>query len=152
MKTRSLRLPDDLLAAVSVVEQTEHLDEAPAIRKLLRLGLETYVASLYGAGRLTLREAAERLALSLGDTIDILRERGVSGNLTATDVIESIERFGKALPEAPAEPNAWQLPEPRHLGGTDPFADPAWREHLHVDTDRAVAEAPGKYQAPERTT
>jgi hypothetical protein len=93
MKTRSLRLPDELLAAISVVEKAEHLDEAPAIRKLLWLGLETYVANLYGAGRLTLREASQRLGLCLGDTIDLLRERGVSGNLTATDVLESIERF-----------------------------------------------------------
>ena len=93
MKTRSLRLPDDLLTAIAVVEQTEHLDEAPAIRKLLRLVLETYVANLYGAGRLTLREAAQRLGLCLGDTIDLMRECGVSGNLTATDVLESIERF-----------------------------------------------------------
>ena len=56
-------------------------------------GLVFPVANLYGAGRLTLREAAQRLGLCLGDTIDLLRERGVGGNLTATDVLESIERF-----------------------------------------------------------
>ena len=95
MKTRSLRLPDDLLAAVSIVEKNEHLDTAPAIRKLLRLGLQTYVADLYGEGRLTLREAAERLGLGLGEALDTLRERGVHGNVTASDVLESIERFGK---------------------------------------------------------
>ncbi len=93
MKTRSLRLPEELLAAIEIVEKNEHLDTAPAIRKLLRLGLETYISDLYGAGRLSIREAAERLGLSLGDTLDVMRERGVSGNLTASDVLESIERF-----------------------------------------------------------
>ena len=93
-KLRTLGIPYLTPAALIVVlGQTEHIDEAPAIRKLLRLGLETYVANLYGAGRLTLREAAQRLGLCLGDTIELLRERGVSGNLTATDVLESIERF-----------------------------------------------------------
>jgi len=94
MKTRSLRLPDDLLTAIAMVEEAEHIDQSPAIRKLLRLGLETYVADLYGAGRLTLREAASHLGLGLGDTLDLLRERGVSGNLSAADVLESIEGFG----------------------------------------------------------
>lgn len=93
MKTRSLRLPDDLLAAIAVVEDREHLEEAPAIRKLLRLGLETYVAGLYRDGRLTLREAAARLGLGPGETLDILAERGVPGNLTASDVLGSVERF-----------------------------------------------------------
>ena len=94
MKTRSLRLPEELLSAISIVEKTEHLDTAPAIRKLLRLGLETYIAEQYRAGRVTVREAAERLGLSLGRTLDIMRERGVDGNLTASDVLESIDRFG----------------------------------------------------------
>jgi len=93
MKTRSLRLPDDLLAAITAVEEKEHLDEAPAIRKLLRLGLESYVADLYRDGRLTLREVAARLGLSPAAALDVLCERGVPGNLTASDVIAAMDQF-----------------------------------------------------------
>jgi predicted HTH domain antitoxin len=93
MRTRSLRLPEELLAAITVVEEKEHLDEAPAIRKLLRLGIEAYVADLYRDGQLTLREAASRLGLSPAAALDVLRERGVPGNLTASDVIAAMDRF-----------------------------------------------------------
>ena len=38
MKARSLRLPDELLRSIEIVERKEH----SAIRKLIRMGLETY--------------------------------------------------------------------------------------------------------------
>ena len=93
MKTRSLRLPDDLLEAITVVEEREHLDAAPAIRKLLRLGLEAYVTDLYRDGRLSLRDVAARLGLSPAAALEVLATRGVPGNLTASDVIASMDRF-----------------------------------------------------------
>jgi len=93
MKTRSLRLPEDLLAAITVVEKREHLDEAPAIRKLLRMGLEAYVADLYRDGRLTLREAAGYLGQSLSETLDTLASHGVTGNVTASDTVAAMDRF-----------------------------------------------------------
>lgn len=34
----------------------------------------------------------------------------------------------------------WTLPEPFHLGGSDPFADPDWRADVHAE-GRLVAES-----------
>ena len=93
MKTKSLRIPDDLLEAISIVEEREHIERAPAIRKLIRMGLEVYVSDLYAQGRLTLREAAARLDLDVTATLDLLLERGVRGNLDAGDTLASIEQF-----------------------------------------------------------
>ena len=75
------------------MESREHIEESAAIRKLIHTGLETYVARLYRQGSLTLREAAERLGLDLVDTIDLLLDHGVKGNLDAADVLSSIEHL-----------------------------------------------------------
>jgi predicted HTH domain antitoxin len=93
MKTKSLRLPEDLLSSLELVEANEHIEEAAAIRKLLRMGLETYVVDLYRQGRMTLREAAERLGLSQTAMLDRLLHHGVTGNLEAADVLASINQF-----------------------------------------------------------
>ena len=60
MQTKSIRLPGDLLTAIEMVERREHIEEATAVRKLIRTGLETYVARLYRDGQITLREAFAR--------------------------------------------------------------------------------------------
>jgi len=93
MKTKSLRLPEELLSSIELVEKNEHIEEAAAIRKLLRIGLETYVADLYRQGRLTLREAAERLGISHITMMDLLLDHGISGNLRTADVMASMDRF-----------------------------------------------------------
>jgi len=93
MKTKSLRLPEELLSSIELVEKNEHIEEAAAIRKLLRIGLETYVADLYRQGRLTLREAAERLGINHIAMLDLLLDHGISGNLQTADVMASLDSF-----------------------------------------------------------
>ena len=94
MKARSLRLPDELLRSIAIVEKKEHIEQASAIRKLIRMGFETYVAGQYKQGLLTLSEAAKCLKITLPETVDLLLERGVAGNLDAADVLSSIESMG----------------------------------------------------------
>ncbi len=93
MHAKSVRIPADMLKAIELVEAREHIEESTAIRKLIRTGLETYVARLYRQGGLTLREAASRLALDLTATMDVLLDHGVKGNLGADDVLTSIRHF-----------------------------------------------------------
>lgn len=93
MHVKSIRIPDDLLLGVSLVESREHLDQAAAIRKLIRTGIEAYVARMYSHGCISLREAADRLGLDLVATIELLAEYGCGGNLDAADVLESLDRF-----------------------------------------------------------
>lgn len=93
MHAKSIRLTEDMLQGISLVEAREHIDGSAAIRKLIRTGLENYVAGLYRQGALTLREAADRLDLDLVETLDRLADYGVKGNLDAADVLASIKRF-----------------------------------------------------------
>ncbi len=93
MKTKTIRLPDDILKALKVIEREEKIEEAAAIRKMIKTGFETYVADLYREGRLTLREASRLLDRPLTETIDLFLQKGIKGNLEASDVLTSIERF-----------------------------------------------------------
>ena len=91
MKVKSVRIPEDIDKAVDYVARSEKLEKTQSIRKLTRLGFEVYVAKSYEKGKLTLREAATLLNLTLSETIDLLSEMGVRGNIRAKDVTESLK-------------------------------------------------------------
>jgi hypothetical protein len=55
------------------------------------LGFEFYVAKSYETGKLTRREVSELLGLTLSETIDLLAEMGVKGNIRAKDVMDSFK-------------------------------------------------------------
>lgn len=93
MKTKSIRIPDDLLSAVKLVEKSEKIEEATAMRKLMRIGFETYVASLYKEGKVTLGEAADFLKMNQMEVLDLFLDLGIKGNLEASDIVKSLERF-----------------------------------------------------------
>ena len=91
MKVRSVRLPDDIDRAIEYVSQNEKLEKTQSLRKLARIGFEAYVAKSYEKGKLTLRQASDLLGLTLFETIDLLQEMGVKGNLRMQDVMESLK-------------------------------------------------------------
>jgi predicted HTH domain antitoxin len=94
MKVKSVRIPDEVEMAVEYVARSEKLEKTSSLRKLTRMGFEYYVAKSYEKGKLTLRQAAKLLNLTLSETIDLLNEVGVKGNIRAKDVLESL----KAIP------------------------------------------------------
>ena len=94
MKVRSVRIPEEIDKAIEYVARSEKLEKTGSLRKLTRLGFEVYVAKSYERGKLTLREAADLLNLDLIETIDLLGEMGVKGNIRAKDVMEGL----KAIP------------------------------------------------------
>jgi predicted HTH domain antitoxin len=94
MTTKTLRLPDVLAAAVHEVGSREDVEDSTAMRKLLRMGYETYLAEQYRAGRISLREIARRLDRSLSETLDALRQKGIAGNVGADDTLESLKSLG----------------------------------------------------------
>ena len=98
MTTKTLRMPDDLAKAVHQVGVGEHIEEATAMRKLLRMGYDLYVAEQYRAGRISLREAARRTGRSLSDTLDTLRHLGIPGNVTADDALQSLKSLQRPRP------------------------------------------------------
>ena len=79
MITKSLRLSDSMVSAIREIGRAEQIKESAAIRKLLRMGYGLYLAEQYRAGRYTLREVADRLELSLSETLDTLQRLGITG-------------------------------------------------------------------------
>ena len=93
MKVKSMRIPEDLNQAIEYVAKKEKIEKAQSLRKLARVGFEYYVAQSYGEGKITLRNASNLLKLTLSETIDLLTEMGVEGNIRAHDVLASISTF-----------------------------------------------------------
>ncbi len=91
MKVKSIRIPEDMDKSIEYVSRLEKLEKTQSLRKLTRLGFEYYAAKSYERGKLTLRETAELLNLTLSETIDLLVEMGVKGNIRTKDVMESLK-------------------------------------------------------------
>ncbi len=87
MKVKSLRIPEEIDRAIDYVARSEKLEKTSSLRKLARMGFEVYVAKSYERGKLTLREATNLLNLTLIETIDLLSEYGIKGNIKARDVV-----------------------------------------------------------------
>jgi predicted HTH domain antitoxin len=90
MKIISLRIPEDIDEAINYVSKLEKIEKAQSLRKLARLGFEYYVAKNYREGRITLRNTADLLNLNLSETVDLLLEMGIKGNIRASDVYASL--------------------------------------------------------------
>ena len=95
MITKSIRMPDDLLEAITIVEKEEKIEETTAIRKLIKIGYETYISDLYKAGKLSLSDISRYLDINQIEALELLVNRGVRGNLDAADVVHSLERFSR---------------------------------------------------------
>lgn len=91
MKVKSLRIPEDIDQAIDYVARSEKLEKTGSLRKLTRMGSEVYVAKSYERGKLTLREISDLLHLNLMETIELLNEMGVKGNIKAKDVMEGLK-------------------------------------------------------------
>lgn len=90
MRTKTLRVNDDLVDALREVGDAEHIEEAQAMRKLLRMGYEVYLAERYRTGLVSLRDVALRLNRSLSETIDTMARMGTTGNTGAADTLASL--------------------------------------------------------------
>jgi hypothetical protein len=90
MKVKSIRVPEEIDRAIDYVARSEKLEKTSSLRKLTRLGFEVYVARSYDRGKLTLREAADLLNLTLIEAIDLFGEMGIKGNIRAKDVMDGL--------------------------------------------------------------
>ncbi len=91
MIVKSLRIPEDIEQAIEYVAKSEIIEKSQSLRKLTRVGFECYVARSYDQGKLTLREVSSLLKLSLSETLEILSEMGVKGNIRSSEVLESLK-------------------------------------------------------------
>ena len=93
MKTKSIRIPKDIMTAIEIVEKEEKIEESTAMMKLMRIGFETYIGNLYRQGKVTLREAAKVLGVNQIEAMNLFLDAGIKGNLDASDVLTSLDRF-----------------------------------------------------------
>jgi predicted HTH domain antitoxin len=93
-----MRIPEDIDQAINYVSKLEKIEKAQSLRKLARLGFEYYVAKNYREGRITLRNTADLLNLNLSETVDLLLEMGVKGNIRASDVYASLNSIAPLDP------------------------------------------------------
>ena len=98
MKVKSMRIPEDIDKAIVYVSRAEKIENVHSLRKLARMGFESYISKEYKAGKLTLREASALLGLTLSETIDLLLDMGVKGNMHAEDVMRSLEALTHVNP------------------------------------------------------
>lgn len=95
MKTKSIRIPKDMMTAIELLEKEEKIEESTAMRKLMRIGFETYIGNLYKQGKVTLREAARLLGVNQIEAMNLFLDAGIKGNLDASDVLTSLEKFAR---------------------------------------------------------
>lgn len=95
MKAKALRLPDGLLDAVKFAGKREKLDEPTMIRKFLKLGSERYIGEQYAEGKITLREAAEVLDISVREALELFWDMGISGNVGARETLKALSFIEK---------------------------------------------------------
>jgi predicted HTH domain antitoxin len=93
MKVKSMRIPEDIEQAIEYVSKVEKIEKTQSLRKLARVGFEYYVVKAYREGKITLRQASNLLKFTLSETIDLLAEMGVKGNIRAKDVLASLNTF-----------------------------------------------------------
>ncbi|MFQ6052462.1 MAG: UPF0175 family protein [Candidatus Hydrothermarchaeota archaeon] len=91
MKTKTVRLPEDVLKGVLYRAKREDVDESTAIRQLIKLGMIEYAVKLYRSGEITLREAAELSNVSVRRMLEILMEHGVKGNVRLNQQEKALE-------------------------------------------------------------
>ena len=91
MSVRSIRITEDVEAAIRYVAEREHAEQAQSLRKLARMGFEAYVAGQYRAGEISLRQAASLLGVTLWEALDRLAVLGATGNATAESVLTGLD-------------------------------------------------------------
>ncbi len=91
MKVKSIRIPPDIEHAIDFLSKAEKIDSTQSFRKLARIGFENYIAKLYENGKLSIREVSAELDLTISEALDMLSAIGVTGNIRATDVLQSSE-------------------------------------------------------------
>lgn len=64
-------------------------DEEGAVKQIINLGIQDYVAELYRDGEISIREAAEILQLNFRQTFEIL-EKKVGGNVEQDQEVKAL--------------------------------------------------------------
>ncbi len=101
MEAISIKLPEDIIRTIKEIEETEQMDKATAVRKLLAKAIEKWkkaiekwkeerAIQLYRDGKETLWRAAGMANLSLREMMKLVAEKGIEMQYTEKDLEEDI--------------------------------------------------------------
>ena len=88
---RSIRITEDIKAAIRYVAERDHAEQAQSLRKLARMGFEADVAGQYRAGDVSLRETAGLFGLTVWDALDRVAALGAAGNASAESALAGLD-------------------------------------------------------------
>ncbi|MFQ6075027.1 MAG: hypothetical protein ACE5Z5_02670 [Candidatus Bathyarchaeia archaeon] len=91
MVSKTTRLPKKFLRVIRFRAEREGLDESTVIRQLINMGIRRYVAKAYERGELSLREVSTLLGVTVRETLEVLWEEGVKGNVLASTQLRALE-------------------------------------------------------------
>jgi len=90
----SIKLPEDIIGTIKEIEETERIDKATAVKKLLAKAIEKWkeerAIQLYREGKVTLWRAAGMANLSLREMMELAAEKGIEMHYTVKDLEEDI--------------------------------------------------------------
>ena len=94
MEAISIKLPEDIIRAIDEIEETEQIDRAAAVKKLLVKAIDKWkedrAIQLYRDGRVTLWRAASLANLSLREMMELVAEKGIVMQYTEKDLEEDV--------------------------------------------------------------
>ena len=100
----SVRPTPDLERKIKKLMEFEKADKSSIVRRALEKGLEEELKrlalNLYIERKVSLAKAAEIAEISIRDMIELIRERGVSLNITVEDLRKDLDSVPKFIPNS----------------------------------------------------
>lgn len=87
----SLRISDSDQQKLDELSREEHKDKSSVARELIRYGWEFLMIRQYRYGKLSIGLLAEKLALSISETIDLLAEFGIEAPIEYDDYLKGFD-------------------------------------------------------------
>ena len=92
-----LRIPEEILAVSKLRVETEHVDQATALRQFLYVGVEEFVIQMIKEGRISIGRAVELLKTTHYDLYRIAQKHGLKLSATPEQGKKSRETLKKLL-------------------------------------------------------
>ncbi len=93
MSVISIRLKDREIKRLNELTKMVKKDRSTVARELMEYGWEFMMIKLYREGKLSLSSLAEKLELSISETIDLLAEFGIESPIDYDDYLKGFEVF-----------------------------------------------------------
>ena len=93
MAVISIRLKDREIKRLNELTKMVKKDRSTVARELMEYGWEFMMIKLYREGKLSLSSLAEKLELSISETIDLLSEFGIESPIDYDDYLKGFEVF-----------------------------------------------------------